>query len=71
MHAVTGMQWDLLDSCDSICDYTYYLNHDRLKFQGQLKTFFASSNSMIWIRLLKAKLGKPERVKFREELKFN
>ena len=71
MYAVSHQQWDLLYGCDSLCDYMYYLSHDRLKFQTELKTFFESQNGKIWLRLFYKKLSKTERADLMKKLNFN
>ena len=52
-HSVTGEQWDSY-SCDALPDGGWgYLHHDRVKFQGQLRLFFASQQGKLWIRMFK------------------
>jgi hypothetical protein len=52
-HSVTGEEWDSY-SCDALPDGGWgYLHHDRVKFQAQLKLFFASKQGKIWLRVFK------------------
>lgn len=52
-HSVTGEDWDSY-SCDALPDGGWgYLHHDRVKFQAQLKLFFASKQGKIWLKVFK------------------
>jgi hypothetical protein len=52
-HSVTGEEWDSY-SCDALPDGGWgYLHHDRVKFQAQLKLFFASKQGKIWLKVFK------------------
>ncbi len=67
MGTVAGLQWDYI-GCDGLDDYLYYLQHDRLKFQTQLRQYFAGSKGKAWVRLMKHKLSKEEYDKVVKEL---
>jgi len=69
MHMVSGMQWDMI-GCNPLCDYMFYLHHDRLKFQSELKQFFAGRNGQLWVQLMKHKLSIDEYNKVAKELDF-
>ncbi|MBV8388295.1 MAG: hypothetical protein JO080_00690 [Mucilaginibacter sp.] len=50
---VTGEQWNSY-SCDALPDGGWgYLHYDRVKFQGQLRLFFASQQGRLWVQMFK------------------
>jgi hypothetical protein len=52
-HTVTGEQWDSY-SCDALPDGGWgYLHYERVKFQSQLRLFFASQQGRLWIQMFK------------------
>ena len=52
-HTVTGGEWDSY-SCDALPDGGWeYLRYDRVKFQSQLRLFFASQQGQMWIQMFK------------------
>jgi len=52
-HTVTGEDWEYY-TCDSLPDGGWvYLHDDRVKFQNQLRLFFASKEGKIWVSIFK------------------
>ncbi|MDO3628687.1 hypothetical protein [Mucilaginibacter sp. BT774] len=54
-HTVTGEQWDSY-SCDALPDGGWgYLYYNRVKFQSQLRLFFATVQGRMWVSMFKDK----------------
>ncbi|MES2278000.1 MAG: hypothetical protein V4592_18370 [Bacteroidota bacterium] len=61
--AVTHSQWDSL-SCGPLPDGAWeYLDHQRNRFQKELRDYFLSEHGKIWMKIFKADLSKEERAK--------